>query len=117
MRRALADLVPREILWRKTKGGSGRDFMVALEANWTGIAALLESPLSVHMGYIAENAFEQALSLVKHGEYPEFLRRIKALSLELWLRDLVKRGIIIRVPMQPFMPRMRANLAARGTNA
>ena len=95
MRRALVDLVPPEILARKTKAGASRCYSVALEKNWDAIDGLFRSPLTGDFGYVDGPRIRSALRTMKNGQVPAyFLRLLKVVSLELWLREVVARGII-----------------------
>src|SRR5207253_1160265 len=61
MRRALAGLLPTEILARKTKAGAGRCYVLTLEKHWDRIEEAYRSPLSSHFGYINADRTRQAL--------------------------------------------------------
>jgi asparagine synthase (glutamine-hydrolysing) len=95
MRRALAGILPPEILARKTKAGASRCYSVALEKNWDAIDGLFQSPLTGDFGYIDRRQIRSVLRTMKNGQVPTyFLRLLKAVSLELWLRQVVIHGII-----------------------
>jgi asparagine synthase (glutamine-hydrolysing) len=101
MRRALAGLLPEEVLSRKTKPGAGRCYSIALERHWDRVSSVFHSPLSSRLGYVDRHRIHEALTGMKNGQIPNsFLKLLKALSLELWLRDIEARGVI---SLQPFV--------------
>jgi asparagine synthase (glutamine-hydrolysing) len=95
VRRALADLLPREILFRRKISAGGRQASLVYDKYWTQLEAILRSPLIVRLGYINQRALCASLLSVKHGNPPpQFLRLKRILSWELWLRDLIARRVI-----------------------
>jgi asparagine synthase (glutamine-hydrolysing) len=95
MRRALADLLPQEVLLRKTKGGAGRCYCVALEKHWAEVERVFSPPLSSQLGFVnRERIYESLVAMKNRQMSPCFLRLIRALSLELWLRDGVARRVL-----------------------
>jgi asparagine synthase (glutamine-hydrolysing) len=94
MRRALAGLVPHEILERKTKQFGARTPALTLETNWAELQAAFAAPISSEMGYINAPRFRQALLAAKEGKPVHLQRLFKTISLELWLKDLASCGLI-----------------------
>lgn len=122
MRRSLAGLLPREITTRKTKTGAGRCYPVALERNWDKLRPFLSKPLIADLGYVNQEKFCNALDRMRNGVVPRyFLRLLKALSLELWLREVTSHGVLAINPLpsselcrdHPFT--VIKNVAARGS--
>jgi asparagine synthase (glutamine-hydrolysing) len=109
MRRGLADLLPAEILTRATKAVTARAYMVNFETQWSQLESLLRSPLISRLGYINANGFRNALAAAKRGKPPHLMRLLRGLSLELWLQDSVRRGVI-QVPI-PARLSLEKNLA------
>src|SRR5258707_7710328 len=68
MRRPLVDLVPPEILARKTKAGASHCYSVALEKNWDAIDGLFRSPLTGDFGYVDGPRIRSALRTMKNGQ-------------------------------------------------
>jgi asparagine synthase (glutamine-hydrolysing) len=94
MRRALCELLPQEILLRKTKGTAVRCFCATLLKHWSKIDTILASPLSSRLSYINRDHFYAALLAMRNGQVPgSSVALFRALSLELWLRDAKARGI------------------------
>jgi asparagine synthase (glutamine-hydrolysing) len=95
MRRALVGFLPLEITHRVTKASSSRCYCVTLEKYWNRIEKSLSSSLSSRLGYIKDDHLRAVLVLMKNGCLPPyFLRPLRALSLELWLREMEARGVI-----------------------
>jgi asparagine synthase (glutamine-hydrolysing) len=94
MRRALAGLVPSEILLRKSKGVVARSILITFQDLWPQLEKLFASPLSGTMGYVDQSSFMQALQAAKHGDAPQLLHLLKGIYLELWLRSLNERHIV-----------------------
>lgn len=96
MRRALINLVPEEILARRTKSTGARFYMITLEKHWNEVQRILECPLVSKLGYVLKDQLRAAVARTKSGQIPNHpVRLLKVLSLELWLRDVVNRGLIV----------------------
>jgi asparagine synthase (glutamine-hydrolysing) len=95
MRRSLKDILPSEIISRQTKAGAGRCYIVTLGKHWNRLESALRSPLASRLGYLNQAAFHGALIDMRDGRLsPHFIRLLRALSLELWTRDAVTRGVV-----------------------
>lgn len=94
MRRALAGIVPYEILSRGTKQFGARTPVVALERNWKEIRTALDSSLLSCLGYIDGRRFMEELQSARNGKEIHIVRALKTISLEFWLRDLAVRGLV-----------------------
>jgi asparagine synthase (glutamine-hydrolysing) len=95
MKRALRGLLPEEILTRKTKGVGGRCLTVTLEKHWQKLTDLLDDPLTAQFGYVDGSRFRAGLIDMRHGRVSqEAVRLLRVLSLEVWLRGCVSRGIV-----------------------
>jgi len=101
MRRALAGLVPAEILARRTKGGAARRYLASLNTSWPELERLFESSIAARLGYLNLSEFQRGLLIAKKGEKRELVRLLRGISLELWLRDLTKRALIYANPRVP----------------
>jgi asparagine synthase (glutamine-hydrolysing) len=93
MRRALAGIVPPEIMSRRTKGSVARSTLACMEVHWAEVEALVASPLSAARGYVDRDGLQWALQKLKNGDAPQLVGLIKTLQLEQWLRGLEKRRI------------------------
>jgi asparagine synthetase B (glutamine-hydrolysing) len=95
MRRALAGILPSQILARKTKGVMVRCFSASLNSQWDTVEKALSEPLSSRMGYVEKRRILEALTAMKNGQFSlQAIGVLNALSLEFWLRDVEARGLI-----------------------
>ena len=94
MRRALAGIVPTEVLWRKTKGFVTKRVLSAFDNSWPEFAPFLHAPLSGELRYVDPVRFVAYLRAAKNGEARHMVYLLKTLYLELWLRNLVDRGLL-----------------------
>lgn len=113
MRRALKDLVPPEILSRRTKAGASRFIPVILGENWDRLESILDAPISSTLGYIQEADFRAALVAAKNGQMSAHtLQLARGVYLELWLRHAVADGVL---SMQSSVSQtLRADLGSSG---
>jgi asparagine synthase (glutamine-hydrolysing) len=102
MRRGLKDILPPEIQSRKTKVSAARWFSVALEKHWDKVEEALDGAIIGRLGYVNIDQLRVALLEVRYGKLPRYFPRLlKALSLELWLRDLERRSVFSFSALQP----------------
>ncbi len=94
MRRALASLLPHEILSRATKATTSRSFMATFDMQWPQLENLFRSPVSSNMGYINATGFLDSLRAAKNGKAPNLIRLLRGIALELWLQNLMRCGVI-----------------------
>jgi asparagine synthase (glutamine-hydrolysing) len=94
MRRALAGLLPQEILNRKTKAVSARKVMTAVQVNWETLESILQAAVSSRLGFLDPTQLRECLIKGKNGDAPQLVGMMRAIALELWLQDVVRRGLI-----------------------
>lgn len=95
MRRALVNITPKEILSRRTKSATGRCFAVTLRKHWNELETIVRSPMASALGYIDKASFRAGLSDLRNGRMAPWVGQLwRVVFLELWLRDVVDRGII-----------------------
>jgi asparagine synthase (glutamine-hydrolysing) len=95
MRRALRDIVPEQVLNRKTKAGAARCIALALSKQWDEIREVVASSLLSELGIVDASCFCASLTAAKHGQIPpHIVSLLKTLTLEFWLRANVARGVI-----------------------
>ena len=95
MRRSLSTLLPRQISTRRTKAGTSRCYSLTLAKHWDDIEKDLNTLIIARLGYVDAREFNVALREMKNGAIPPtFVRLLRALVLEYWIRDVVERGII-----------------------
>jgi asparagine synthase (glutamine-hydrolysing) len=98
MRRALAGIVPQEILGRPTKATGARRPILALGNDCEELDQLLHSSLASTWGYIDEGPLRMALKSSRNGNAPHLVHLLRALSLELWLMGLVSHHLVRPLP-------------------
>jgi asparagine synthase (glutamine-hydrolysing) len=94
MRRALRDLVPAEILERRTKQVGARTPAITLDRNLAELRTLFISPLSSRFGYIDPVALLTTIEEGRHGKPVNLIRLRKAIALEVWLQGLSVRELL-----------------------
>ena len=95
MRRALRNMLPPELIDRKTKSGAARCVALTLSKHWNEIADAVASPFTAEMGIVDAEQFRSALTAVKHGKLPDHIvSLLRVLALELWMRNNMARGVI-----------------------
>jgi asparagine synthase (glutamine-hydrolysing) len=94
MRRALADIVPAEILSRRTKQFGSRTPALALDANRKRIQSAFTNSSCASRGYIDDVRFLEALHALRMGRGVHLQRMFRTIALELWLADLISTGVI-----------------------
>jgi asparagine synthase (glutamine-hydrolysing) len=109
MRRSLADVLPAEVLSRKSKATFGGGFLRSLDKHWNKVDAIFHAPLSGYLGYVDTEQIRTALVAMRNGKCPVFMTRmLNAICLEIWLRDAEVRGVILSHPREPMRSRLRA---------
>ncbi len=94
MRRSLADIVPAEVLWRKTKGFVNRGVLLAFENGLNDLEALFASPVCGALEYVDAVLLRECLARTRHGDASQMMPLLTTLSLELWLRSAVQNGVL-----------------------
>jgi asparagine synthase (glutamine-hydrolysing) len=94
MRRSLVGVVPKEILWRKTKGSASRTFIANLSDHWTRLEGVFASPLVCRLGYVNQELWMTSLRETKFGNVRNLMHVAKTLHLEFWLRMITQKGIV-----------------------
>jgi len=88
MRRALARIVPEEILHRRRKAFVARAPFAAIRENWSSSLAAAENMVSGSIGIVNETEFAQALRRIGTGAESSALPILRTLLLESWLRNV-----------------------------
>jgi asparagine synthase (glutamine-hydrolysing) len=94
MRRSLVDIVPQEILSRRTKQLGARGPVLVLENHWEELQSIYETPLSASLGYIQQAQLLKTICDARAGKIVPMVRVLWTISLEYWLRDLARRGLL-----------------------
>ena len=94
MRRALAGMVPEEILNRKAKAFVARSPMVALSNSFSHFAELTRNMRGSSLGIVDPAGISEALQKVRRGEEVPIVTLKRTLNLEVWLKDLDAIGVV-----------------------
>jgi len=87
MRRAMAGIVPEEILERRRKAFQLGGPMRALREHEQAIDALFANSIGADFGFIDVDQFMTALSRARAGDAAEWQLVLRAIALELWLQS------------------------------
>jgi asparagine synthase (glutamine-hydrolysing) len=88
MRRALAGIVPDEILNRKGKAFVARSPMVAISNDWAHFAEMTQNMLGGSLGIVDPERISVALQKVRRGEEVPIIALRRTFFLEDWLKNL-----------------------------
>jgi asparagine synthase (glutamine-hydrolysing) len=94
MRRALAGIVPADILERRRKAYASRGPRVAISREWDRLSSLSENMLSSRFGIVDETSFRNALLSVKNSEQIPLVHLSRTVFLEAWLRHISQRRVL-----------------------
>jgi len=94
MRRALAGIVPDEVLHRKRKAFLSRSPTRAISNEWPTLAQISQQLSSSAPGIVDAKAFRAALEEASRGQVVPIVTLTRTLGIELWLRGLIRRGIV-----------------------
>ena len=94
MRRALAGIVPEEILNRKTKGFVSRRPMVAVSQDSADLTESAQDMLSVSLGIVDSQRLLDTLQKARRGEEIQTVTVRSTMCIEGWLKDLFALGCI-----------------------
>ena len=109
MRRALAGIVPAEVLWRKTKTFVTRRVLTAFERSWPELESLCRAPVSADLGYLNPHCLLDHLRAARNGDPTHMMCLLKTLYLESWLRSVTKHARLLRIAPSPTpMPILQA---------
>ena len=101
MRRSLAGIVPEQILSRRTKQLWSHEPVVTLGTNIEELESYFENPISELFGYIDRGNFLNELRATANGKDTHLARLLKTISLEIWLRTLASRRLLVTEPDSP----------------
>jgi asparagine synthase (glutamine-hydrolysing) len=91
MRRALAGIVPDEIVNRKRKAFVVRSPVAAIANEWEVLDRLSQQMVSASLGIVNARAFREALEQARQGKEVPMIPLLRTLGLEVWLRALSRR--------------------------
>jgi len=94
MRRALTGIVPHEILERRRKAFVVRCPMVGATRALPSLANLCSNMLLEGLGFTDPGRLLDTFIRLSHGQEENIIMLMRAVKLEMWLRDLCERTII-----------------------
>jgi hypothetical protein len=94
MRRALENIVPRDVLNRPIKATIARAPLAAIAETWPKLIDLTQDMASASLGFVNSEKFRSALERARHGEEPDWLRLTRTIHIERWLRKLLASGFV-----------------------
>lgn len=94
MRRALAGIVPDEILNRKTKAYVERAQMVELSRDWTKYIAATQNMALSSLGVVNPELVSEALQKARRGEDVPMISLMRIFLIEGWLKQLRALGVV-----------------------
>jgi asparagine synthase (glutamine-hydrolysing) len=89
MRRALAGIVPAEILDRKRKAVVARGPTVAISEQWADLVALTQQMVTSSLGIVSAKDFLDALENARRGREVPIVPLLRTLAIERWLKNMV----------------------------
>lgn len=95
MRRALAGILPPNVLLRRTKQMESRGFLVTLNKHWSELQKMMEAPLSSRLSMTNQSELYRALEEMRNGHLVrESAILLRGIFLEVWLRAMEENGVI-----------------------
>lgn len=93
MRRALAGIVPNEILNRRRKAYVSRSPLAAISKDWARLEQMSRVLVSSELGIIDQQKLEQNIEKARQGHEVLVVLLIRTLAIETWLRHARARSI------------------------
>ena len=121
MRRALANVVPEEVLNRKRKAFIARQPLVDVMSHWSAYRELTESSILVTLGIIDRRGLIAALEQARAGNIIPLPLLAHAVVLEKWLRHIRRYAFVSSLPgavpskLSPCREDNRHSISAEGT--
>ncbi len=102
MRRALAGIVPDELLNRKRKAFVVRGPMTSVAAEWADLTEITKHLVSAEFGILHPTRFVEALEKARLGQTTSLAALMRAIVLEAWCKCACSRDIFARrTPVLP----------------
>jgi hypothetical protein len=92
MRRALAGIVPGELLNRRRKAFVNRAPIAAISIEWLGLSELTSDMASSLLKIVDQESFRESLEAARQGAAVPIVPLMRGLSVEAWLRSLARSG-------------------------
>jgi len=94
-RRALAGIVPDEILNRKRKASVGRAPVLAFSAERPRLLEISQNMISETLCIVNPKVFWETMRAAMDGQEVSTVRLLRTVGIELWLRNLSKHGVVV----------------------
>lgn len=94
MRRALAGVVPAEVLHRKRKAFLARRPMLEILEQFAALTAELDSLVTVSLGMVDPTALRRDLQRARAGREISVVALLRTMGMEMWLRSLDDAGLL-----------------------
>src|SRR6266576_1982353 len=108
MRRALAGIVPDEILHRRRKAYVSRTPMSVLAGQCAAFSGVRKHALTTAFDIADSPALYQALERVRDGQENRIIQLLRMLEVEAWLAQMVARSVVaLDAPIQRQTPLVR----------
>lgn len=103
MRRALAGIVPPEVLERRRKAYASRGPRVAISVEVNRVSGLAAGMEAARLGIVNEHLFRETIVAAKNSDEIPFIPLSRMLVLEAWLRNVQRHRILsFGEPQLPF---------------
>lgn len=93
MRRALAGIVPREILERKRKAFVSRSPAKAIESQWNIVSSLNRNAGATLGGFVDTNLLHEAMQRARNGQEVPVPALMRIFALQVWLSEIERHGV------------------------
>ena len=115
MRRALAGIVPEEILNRKRKAYNAQTSMLNVSAQFDQLNAMSRYMILVSLGIVHAESFSEALEGTRQGRAIPIVTLLRTFVIEAWLRSLSREGFTTGIHECP--PTLRTDLKSTPISA
>jgi asparagine synthase (glutamine-hydrolysing) len=96
MRRALAGIVPDELLNRNRKAFVARSPRMAICKHWSSLLHISRDMVTSSLGIVDSGAFRDALQKARNGQDVPIIPLLRTIAVEMWLRNLVHWNLLRR---------------------
>ena len=114
MRRALAGVVPEEILNRKRKAFVARRPLVGIADEFEGLLQTLDPMIVAWLGIVDPIAFRRELDKARVGRGTLPIALLRTIGIEMWLRNLAAGGLLKNQAVPRGEPRIALTTCSTG---
>jgi len=94
MRRALAGVVPNEILSRRRKAFVAKAPLAAIATEWASLVAMNQNMMSDSLGIVESEAFRQVLDMAQRGREVAMVALLRTVAVEEWLENVARWKVL-----------------------